>query len=456
MSNIVTKADRKHSALQKASIILDQRKQQAIFIVLFAVLYLLRDLIGLSIPDVVFSGLCAVAFMLTDAGTALGIYIFTTALTAPHNEIRIIYLGILLVKMLYSDKVRVNGLMLIMTFGMLFLQLINNALFSESAIGTLIYDYVTRMLIVVIPAIWYDGEYTAEDYQSALLCYVAGVMLGGTVVLLLTANELTWEVLLKGTGGKRLGTTVVVDDEMQTSYNANQLSGMFAIAVAILLGYMDRKRMSKVFGVALVGYSMFIVALTRSRSGVLLMGLIALTYYLVLVVRRNKLFSGLVWIALVGILVLVLMKLAPGVVDAVLNRFVDQEDITNGRSDIFAFFIEEWVREPWCFLFGYGIGSYKDAIGIKTSPHNAITDILISWGTVGLLLVFWTLMMCGSKKFKQISKKDRIMAYLPATVAFVYSMAGQYLTVGYPHMRLCFLLLAAQAFIEGETNLKNE
>ncbi len=447
MRKIVLKIDGKHSALQNASIILDQGRQQMIFILLFAVLYLFRDLGGSNIPDSVFTVYCAIAFILADIGTCLGMYMFTTALTVPNNEIIIVYLGIIFAKMFFSGIMRVNGRILMLNLGLLVLQLINVTLFSHSEVGTVFYDYATKMLPIILPMIWYNDEYTAEDYRSALMCYLAGVLLGGTVTMILTAERISWDVLLKGTGGKRLGKTYNTEDGMQTTYNANQLAIMFVVAEAIIMQSLDQKRISKLLGIPLLGYSLFLIVLTRSRTGLLVTGLAVALYFFVMVVRRKRIFGGIVLLGVVGLLVFTVVKFFPGIVDAALGRFIDQEDITNGRVDLFVFYIEKWLENPWSFLFGYGIGSFFDELGTNASPHNAFTDILISWGLVGFFLVGVILFMCGKKGVKNVNKKTHMIALLPAIVAMICTLAGQYLTTKIPHMRICFLLLAAKACI---------
>jgi len=272
---------------------------------------------------------------------------------------------------------------------------------------------------------------------------------------LLTANSTGWDVLLSGKYNTRLGITENVTETMQTTYNANQLAGMFAIAAAIILVTMDYKRMPKLLALPLVGYALFIVVMTRSRTGLLLMGLIVLVYYWVTVFRRKKFWAGL-WILLAMILLaVVVFNVFPGAAQAILNRFTNQDDITNGRANLFGLYLNAWSEDAWCFLFGYGIGSYSNVVDIWEAPHNMITDILICWGLLGLILILSILVAQYKKGIKRIDKKMRLLALLPAIIAVVASMAGQYLTTGYPHMRLCFLLLAAKAFTETETGMAN-
>ena len=424
---------------------------QVFWVVLFSVLYLLRDLSNVSFSDSVFTAICGVAFLVTDIGTSLGIFMFASALIVPLVEIRTVYVCVLLVKLVLSGKTKMHSGMLLATMGMLLLQLVNMLLFATDSLFAQIYDFFVRMLFLCMPIFWPGAEFSAKDYQRALMCYVAGVMLGGTITLILTADKVTWQVLLSGEANARLGATENVEGTMQTTYNANQLAGMFAIAAAIIVGAMDQKRMPKLLAFPLLGYSMFMVVMTRSRTGILMMILIVLVYYWVTAFRRKKFWSGTFMLAAIVLVVVFVLNMFPGAVDAFMDRFTDQEDITSGRSDLFVRYLEAWIADPWCIFFGYGIGTYGNVVDIWEVPHNAITDTLISWGLLGLILVLVTLFLHYKKGIRNVKKEMWALAMLPVIAAVFSCMAGQYLTTGFPHMRLCFLLLATKAFEQAET-----
>lgn len=426
--------------------------QQVFWIALFSVFYLLRDLAGVALPDIVFTGICAVAFFMTDVGTSLGIFIFTSALTIPHIEIRFVYAIIMVTKLMFSGKLKMQPGMLLLTLGMLLLQLVDVLLFSADSVYADIYDYGVKMLVLILPLFWYGAEFSAQDFRRALLCYVAGVILGGTVILLITADHVSWSVLIAGTRGVRLGATENLTDTMQTAYNPNQLAGMFAIAVAIAVVFMEQKWMPKLLALPLMGYALFIIVLTRSRTGVVLVGLTVLIYYWVLVFRKKKFWTGLGVLLAVVLLALAAFSIFPDATQALLHRFTDEEDITNGRADLFVLYLNAWSEDPWCFFFGYGIGTYSDVVDIWNVPHNVVTDILISWGLVGLFLTIAVLVMQYRKGIALVEKKLLVLASMPAAIALIATIGGQYLTSGFPHMRLCFLLLAAKALAIPEKN----
>ena len=420
-----------------------------IWVAVFSAFYLLRDVAGLGVPEIVFTGICGMAFLFLDPGASLGMYIFTTALTVPHNEIRIVYMALICLKLFRVGRLRLRAGMLMLMLGCMLLQLVNSCLFSDLGVSELAYDYVTRMLIFLLPLVWYSVNASPGQYRRAVLCYLWGVMLGGTVALILTSRTEGFIKLLTGSRFARLGhVSDAVATGMRTAYNANQLGSMLAIAIAILLAYMDRGYLPRMLSFAAIGYALILLMMTKSRTGLLTAIGVFVMYYWVAVIRKGRIRQGLLIFAAMVLTVLLVVTLIPEVVTAVTNRFINQTDITNGRTDLMVMYLREWVGNAWSFLFGYGIGSYQGVVnfGAGLVPHNIITDTLICWGLVGLVLVGWILWMMYRRNRPGVRRADVVLAYLPAIAALVVTMAGQYLTTGYPHMRLCFLLLAARGF----------
>ena len=427
---------------------------QMAWIAPIALLCILRDLLGVAMPDILISGLCAVIFIATDIGTSLGVYIFTTALTLPHNEIRIFYLVAIVLKLLIKKKFKFNSALLMTTVGMILIQTIDTAMFSNVGTVSYIYDLIVRVLSIIIPVFWFSMDFKPMDLKKGLLCYAIGVVLGSFIVLVLTANKDGWDALLAGEAAHRLGGTVdETTTAMQTTYNANQIAIMCAIATSIMFIFIDKKWAPAIPCFAIMGYLLFIILLTRSRTGIFMFALAALMYFWVLIVKRKKIALGILILALTALIVAIVISAFPQIVEKVLERFIDQDDITSGRDDLFVAYIDAWSSDLWCGLFGYGVGTYLSVVGIWNSPHNSIADILICWGAVGLVLILITLCKFAYRSFLTLDKKESVLAFAPAIIAIVSSMAAQYLTTGSPHARLCFLLLAAMALAKDQTDI---
>lgn len=423
--------------------------QLVVWLVLLSILYLLRDIWAVAIPDIVFTGLCAVAFILLRPGAAMGVYIFTSALSVPDFEIRIVYLVVLLVKF-WSTGQKINGSLLLAIMGMALLELIDMTLFSRRSVAGVIYTAVMRLSYFVLPLFWISEDISGEDYRKAFLCYIAGAILGGSVLLYMSVEAVGWEVLLEGVH-LRLGSGVTkayaTNAAIRTGYNSNQLAIMNALVTVIALILSDQKRLSWWWTIPIVGYSAFVVFLTKSRTGVLLLLGIVVVYYWMLTVRRKKILSGVVFFLSVLLLFGIISYFFPYMVDDLLNRF-HEEDITNGRDGLLKQYYAAWSENLWVLLFGYGIGSYTDVVRISNVPHDMISDILISWGLVGLVIICCVLFYLYRYNRRRVNNAYRFIAFLPAIVELAAAMSGQYLSIGYPHMRLCFWLLASRAFTE--------
>ena len=423
--------------------------KQAAWILFLSIMYLLRDLAKLPFPDIAFSGVAAVAFLFTDAGSAMGIYLFTSALTVPDMEIRFAYLLVLLGKA-YFQKKKLNVPVLLASMAMLTLELLDIGLFSENSWFGAIYKCAERISYVVLPVFWLSENHSPTVYHRALLCYVAGVVLGGATMLIISIGAVGWDGVLSGKLRLGMNTTqgYYNASSMHTGYNANQLASMYAITVAIAFGMIRQKKIQPILGYMLVAFSALMVLLTQSRSGLLMLCLAGIVYLWYLIVREKKMLQASIALGVFIVIIIVLTFTFPGLWEGALKRFINpgDHDITGGRGDLFREYIVAWFSNPWCILFGYGIESYQYVVDSINVPHNIITDILISWGLTGFFLLFYTWRIMLRYGTKKVMKKKRVLALLPAIVAAIYSMSGQYLSTAFPHMRLCFLLLAARAF----------
>ena len=268
--------------------------QQLLWLLLLATVYLLRDIVRLPIPGIVFTGICGIAFLFLSTGSAMGVYIFTSALTVADYEIRLVYLAVLFVKY-WRRQQKMEGSLLVVIMVMALLELVDLTLFSKENMIGVIYTTVMRLSYFALPMFWFSEDFSSEDYRRALFCYVAGVLLGGSVLLYMSVQDVGWRILLEGTA-VRLGLNTADDyittSTMRTSYNANQLGIMFALVIAIMISLMESKHISKLRGVLITALSAFMILLTKSRTAVLLLGVIAVCVYFVSAFRREKRLSG--------------------------------------------------------------------------------------------------------------------------------------------------------------------
>jgi len=339
--------------------------------------------------------------------------------------------------------------------GMMIFSFLTMALYSNASVGDMVYSYVEHMLYIVIPMLWLSDVYTAEDVQRAAKCYVVSAIFAFSILLIMTLNGLGIDGLLRA--GFRLGFSsgIVNNSTMITSYNANAIASTSVLGISYLCALLERKVVSSRYVVSLSVPLALFALLSKSRTGLLMEGLLLLAYMGYLAISKKRIKQCLLLLAVVFLFVMIIFKYFPTVVEAFLNRF-QVEDITNGRSAINGEYIRRILSDPMLLLFGYGIGNYVRVANIPmaNSAHNAFVDILMCWGILGLglLVAFWM------ELYRSIKRRSHcelpIIAYLPFVLYFFAVQGGQYLTVGLPHIRLCFSMLFLIACAPEESQIQ--
>jgi len=402
------------------------------------IFYAARDVLLLPVPEFVFVGVSLFAFAYLRPGYALSFYIFTSQLILPGSPIRLMYL---LTSLFYQNR-RKRARLSIPMIGMMLLSFPTMALYSNASIGDIVYSYVEKMLYIVIPMLWLSDVYTVEDVRRAAKCYVVSAIFAFSILLSMTLNGLGIDGLLRA--GFRLGFSsgVVNNSTMISSYNANAIASTSVLGVSYLCALLERKVVSGKYVLCLSIPLVLFAFLSKSRTGLLMEGILLLVYMGYLAISKKRIRQCLSLLAVVFLFAAIIFKYFPTVVEAFLSRF-QAEDITNGRTAINGGYIQRMLSDPMLLIFGYGIGNYVRVahIAIANSAHNAFVDILMCWGILGLGLVaaFWVELYRSIKK--RIDSELSIIAYMPFFLYFFAVQGGQYLTTGLPHIKLCFSML---------------
>lgn len=425
-----------------------------LWVIAVSLLYAMRDVMGVSIPEVFFLAVCGMGFIILQPEESFCLMVFTIQLTLPNNEIRLLYVLSLLLK----GKLHYQFKMFITVLGMLVLQLVDAAVFtSGGSIFSLLYDYVTFALCLIIPFMWGSLRYNRDALIRAAKYFIYSVIFIGLITVYMTVQARGWAILLGGNNRLGMGiNSYFADSAMRTANNTNAIGVSAACAVAVLIPLLNKKCINKIFGIIVLSICVILSFLTRSRTAFISLGIVALLFYFYTIKEKRALRKGLVLISVVVLAVLAISHYMPEIWRGTINRFIGQEDITNSRGIINAEYINVWSSNIWCMFFGYGALSYLNVTNVGISPHNMIVDILISWGLIGLILMFAFLTILTSRSIKGINKKERILYFLPAIVKLFAVMGGQYLTVPKNHLQLCFLLIMMSFLCDDEMNTKNE
>lgn len=423
------------------------------FAAAICVLYLLRATGRFSIPSMMFVALFGLAFALLDVSDGLGIFALTLPMTLPNSIIRMTYIAITAYKLGKVRKLKASLGAIICVFVLIVIQTLNVLVQFNTGMGNGFENIVEFSVCLLVPLLWFSDAYSPEGKKRAIILFVVGLVVAYSYIVILTVKYRGILILFSTSRSIRLGlnlSSFLPNGASVSIPHPNQIATSSAIGIALMIRLMDEKQVSRIIGYLMCGALVFFMLLTKSRTGILCLAVIAAYYYLVISVRRKQFAKGIGILALFAVAVFLSWYVLPDVWDTILSRFTDADDITNGRISLSRDYISIWSSDFWCFLFGRGQLNYIQVSGVYEgkvlqSAHNAEVDILMSCGLLGLLAFVYLLSVFYSKSKRGISRRDIVMAVLPVILNIFIFQGGQYTTVMMYHIRFCFLMMTMGA-----------
>ena len=152
-----------------------------------------------------------------------------------------------------------------------------------------------------------------------------------------------------------------------------------------------------------------------------------------------------IFLIIVLICTIVFSAVFPGVYESFASRW-QEADMSNGRLEIFEQSFNYIISNPSVLIWGIGQQNFAENARnlVEMPPHDAITELVMAWGIVGLaLFVGYILSMIISAK----KKNPNIMLanYIPLIIIIVKGFAGHLITSGYTMIALIFAYLSLEA-----------
>lgn len=412
-----------------------------LFSVLIVLLITARDVIGVGIPDVTFTVITAVAFMVMGFEDATVFLFFLLPLCSAIGfaEIMLLYLlrGIYSRWFYFYRENLLLGIVFLCAIGF-----IHNLFTPEVDFSASIMNWGRLYIYLIILYVVFHSVQTEQLRCQILKAFVAGAVFIGAVFIAETIRIYGLSYL--SVAMERLGRLERNGNSMMTTMNANDFALLMLSSFMISVTLFFRKKMTLLLSSTVIIASLSMGLLTQSRS--FLIGIIA---FIVLMVS----FAPVTTISLsrkilfVGILIAAYMMISDffaSTINSLMLRFGDQ-DISNGRFTIWQGYIELMKMSIHRFLFGYGeIGRLyfsQKYFGSIKSPHNFILDIFTAWGAVGFI-VYWGIiirMVLVEKKAMRL----RLVNVAPFMAFFVFLFSLQYVSYGYPILITLLLIFAS-------------
>lgn len=265
-------------------------------------------------------------------------------------------------------------------------------------------------------AISREIDYLGDDDKkvsssNVLYAFIFGV-LASSLVRLLNGSIFDIQSFVEETTSN-LGIGTEIYTRFSGLYGDPNYYAINVILALVVISYLfSRNKISTTLATGFfIVFAVFAI-MTRSKSALLMLPIPCLTFVLASRKRKNHFFSA---VLIFAIFLMVYMILTGKITwfDSILNRFEGNEDLnqlTTGRTGIWAMYFEYFFSNPLKFLCGSGIST---PLLRYAAAHNTYVDILYHLGIIGGLLF---VVMIKKIVVKKISFKRDINCYGPLIV----------------------------------------
>lgn len=394
-----------------------------LFTALFIFCLVLRDMAGLPLNKYVFIGAAALLFTFCDESKIVMFLAFITPLSQgiSYSFIILILSIFLLIKRRGKLDFNLGALFSVV---IIVIELLN-MFYTDSSLV----DFFRTANIFVLLVLMFLDKQGNYDYKMILRYYLFGFFV-------LSIFTFFWIYQYGSTDrffqyGTTLGDNIVAGVEGNKIFAGNNSMGLYAaisIAVGILLFYTNAaNKLLLVFMISL-GFVMGFVSTSRSF---IFSTLLCLILFIFLSIRNIKsFFKALIFSILIVLIGLLLINTVLQESYITFMNKMKMADFSNGRLEIFRNYIVFFINNIKVFFIGVGIQNYQMKAGQYASIHNAIQEVLIAWGSVGLIGITGFFAALYKSAVSKVPKKHRRVIYLiPSLIYLFYVQFNQLFTV---------------------------
>lgn len=417
-----------------------------------------RNILDISIPVIVVLAIGALTALIATREEMIALIIACIPMSAGFQYKYLIFACIVIYAFKFYKDIKLNSAILPLLFMMAW-DLIHGIFYpfvlSEFLRGFAELIFCTFLMLIIPKKI---------DYKliSRLLAISSVCMMLIVLLNLLEQTNYNFEEIFVGTYRFGVGDESVKN--YGVNYNANALGLIANLSIAGLLQLIVAKK-HNIFDYLLIVILVMFGVMTMSRAFLICLVLILAMFAVSGVPTFASKLRRLLLIALIVVLLVTLvLTLIPNVYETFAARF-EVDDVTNGRSDLFAFYMDHLLSSPKHLLFGVGRQWYGDVIadmytGVLVGGdtemnvcHNGTQEILVCWGLPGLVLLVWFIFELIRKKPQGL--KREITNYIPLVLLLLYVQAGQLITAGIPLLAFSLAYVSLCYDFSGGENEKN-
>lgn len=397
--------------------LLSDRKFYIISIMGLFLLIFLRDVRGVGIPIFFYTVYvigCALFYDQDEIiGLGMSMVLFNHALQI--NYILFVFSILLFVKNRSFKRIKSISFALI---GLLLLEFFHVCLTNNGGIAFETYIRWTCVPIFII------AVFSSKLCNSKKTVYIfVFSSLFSMIDILFQTMRYENNTLLSVVSGKyRFGNVYLYNNEIHYSIYDNENNIAFYCILAILalsvINY-EKEKKQKTINIIMMFCFVFFGALTRSRSFIIclvLIGILLLIEKNKMIILKKQLKTAFGVLISLGVVFMIFNNLLILVWNNIILRFSDTAANAGGqREELFFDYIIYWVSDIRIFFLGSGTQNLTEKSGIFNSPHSFLTDILASFGLIGLIIlgiIWYWIIKKGHKNTLNIKQKISIVIYM--------------------------------------------
>lgn len=321
-------------------------------------------------------------------------------------------------------------------------------LFNSFGYGVKIIDLLMYFFTMFTIAVLLNIDRDRIDITQIIFAYSVGSVIVLTIILINTLSLISLGDFFSR--GYRFGNVLDLSFKnvegmiLSNDQNFVAYSSIIGISSLILALGADKtiRPINRKLAYLCISLLAFYGILTISRafiiSFILLISFYLFNYFIV----RYNFKNFLITLLLLIIFYLIIQKFFPVVIETFTQRF-SESDISGGRNDINKYYISFFLGNFRVFFLGTGIFHMMDVADYKTTIHNAILQVLVSYGVVGSLAFISLYYLLVKNEMKSLLKKIHFEAVLPHLLGLIIIQSLPFIS---PYYNMIPMIITAFAF----------
>ena len=397
----------------------------------FLILLVLKDFAGVSIPSILFTlvWFAIILFCSTSVGGAFSIasvicFASTISITIPI----VFYMVVVLVR---NKKLgRLNPIFAI-SFIIAVIELVRLFLLQGESFN----NYVNTMAVVLLTATIITGILNGDVEALMCLKFYLGLFVFLSVDVIWATAKAVGNIGGIISGSFRIGQVDLIDSSVEglLGMNSNGIALLAMVAAAAILLMFNKRYLSLSWSIIGMVFAAFVGFLTVSKTFILVFAGMYLLYLIWYILKSNGKNITPIFVLAVSIVAFIVLPQTT-IVKNVLDRF-SSGDLTTGRIDVANEYLDFMFKDFSRVILGMGLQNITIKSGFVHVPHNAILEIFVCFGIVGIIMFsvyFINLIKMNIEYRKNNSlEKANFINYLPVVVYVVFIQSLQFMRINY-------------------------